>query len=182
MARRRLRLSPRGSVLPPKDGVIGQPQLLTYLVSIGILAGHSRQTLRRQQHERIHHRLDRVYSTAKAERRAVLAASARRSPAGVKSTRCTQQKTARRPSLRCFTVLVAVEAARASPLSAPDPCRPGLACLKMTQTGPAESVATLDRVPRLEDHVTLGELGRIDEARGRSGCGSFECVITYWRQ
>ena len=28
----------------------------------------------------------------------------------------------------------------------------------------SESVATLDRVSRLEDHVTLGELGRIDEA------------------
>jgi hypothetical protein len=27
-----------------------------------------------------------------------------------------------------------------------------------------ESVATLDRGPRLEDHVTLSELGRIDEA------------------
>jgi hypothetical protein len=34
----------------------------------------------------------------------------------------------------------------------------------LTQTGLSESVATLDRVPRLEDHVTLGELGRIDEA------------------
>jgi hypothetical protein len=32
------------------------------------------------------------------------------------------------------------------------------------QTGPSESVATLDRAPRLEDHVTLSELGRIDEA------------------
>jgi hypothetical protein len=31
-------------------------------------------------------------------------------------------------------------------------------------TGPSESVATLDRGPRLEDHVTLSELGRIDEA------------------
>ena len=30
--------------------------------------------------------------------------------------------------------------------------------------GPSESVATLDRGPRLEDHVTLSELGRIDEA------------------
>lgn len=29
---------------------------------------------------------------------------------------------------------------------------------------PSESVATLDRGPRLEDHVTLSELGRIDEA------------------
>ena len=34
----------------------------------------------------------------------------------------------------------------------------------LTQTGPSESVATLDRGPRLEDHVTLSELGRIDEA------------------
>ena len=34
----------------------------------------------------------------------------------------------------------------------------------LTPTGPSESVVTLDRVPRLEDHVTLGELGRIDEA------------------
>ena len=32
------------------------------------------------------------------------------------------------------------------------------------QTRPSESVATLDRGPRLEDHVTLSELGRIDEA------------------
>jgi hypothetical protein len=32
------------------------------------------------------------------------------------------------------------------------------------KTGPSESVATLDRGPRLEDHVTLSELGRIDEA------------------
>jgi hypothetical protein len=32
------------------------------------------------------------------------------------------------------------------------------------ETGPSESVATLDRGPRLEDHVTLSELGRIDEA------------------
>jgi hypothetical protein len=32
------------------------------------------------------------------------------------------------------------------------------------QTGPSESVATLDKGPRLEDHVTLSELGRIDEA------------------
>jgi hypothetical protein len=29
---------------------------------------------------------------------------------------------------------------------------------------PSESVATLDRGPRLEDHVTLSELGRFDEA------------------
>ena len=35
---------------------------------------------------------------------------------------------------------------------------------RMTQTGPSESVATLDRGPRLEEHVTLSELGRIDEA------------------
>ncbi|MGB9316594.1 MAG: hypothetical protein WCB62_16425, partial [Pseudolabrys sp.] len=35
---------------------------------------------------------------------------------------------------------------------------------RLTQTGPSESVATLDRGPRLEDHVTLSELGRIDEA------------------
>jgi len=34
----------------------------------------------------------------------------------------------------------------------------------LTQSGPSESVATLDRGPRLEDHVTLSELGRIDEA------------------
>jgi len=34
----------------------------------------------------------------------------------------------------------------------------------LTQTGPSESVATLDRGSRLEDHVTLSELGRIDEA------------------
>jgi len=33
-----------------------------------------------------------------------------------------------------------------------------------SQTGPSESVATLDRGPRLEDHVSLSELGRIDEA------------------
>jgi Glucose-6-phosphate dehydrogenase, C-terminal domain/Glucose-6-phosphate dehydrogenase, NAD binding domain len=52
------------------------------------------------------------------------------------------------------------------------------------QTGPSESVASLDRGPRLEDHVTLSELGRIDELsrKGTSRCGSFECVITYWRQ
>jgi hypothetical protein len=37
-------------------------------------------------------------------------------------------------------------------------------CLEVTQTGPSESVVTLDRGPRLEDHVTLSELGRIDEA------------------
>jgi hypothetical protein len=36
--------------------------------------------------------------------------------------------------------------------------------LRMTQTGASKSVATLDRVPRVEDHVALGELGRIDEA------------------
>jgi hypothetical protein len=35
---------------------------------------------------------------------------------------------------------------------------------RLTQTGPSESVATLDRGLRLEDHVTLSELGRIDEA------------------
>jgi hypothetical protein len=29
---------------------------------------------------------------------------------------------------------------------------------------PSKSVATLDRGPRLKDHVTLSELGRIDEA------------------
>jgi hypothetical protein len=34
----------------------------------------------------------------------------------------------------------------------------------MTQSEPSESVATLDRRPRLEDDVTLSELGRIDEA------------------
>jgi hypothetical protein len=34
----------------------------------------------------------------------------------------------------------------------------------MTQTGPSESGATLDRGPRPKDHVTLSELGRIDEA------------------
>ena len=39
------------------------------------------------------------------------------------------------------------------------------ACVRNgSQTGPFESVATLDRVPRLVDHVTVGELGRIDEA------------------
>jgi hypothetical protein len=34
----------------------------------------------------------------------------------------------------------------------------------LTQTEPSESVTTLDRVHRLEDHVTRGEPGRIDEA------------------
>ncbi|MGA6977266.1 MAG: hypothetical protein WBZ23_12130, partial [Pseudolabrys sp.] len=50
-------------------------------------------------------------------------------------------------------------------------CRVGLAptgkrrlCTAHTQAGPSESVATLDRGPRLEDHVTLSELGRFDEA------------------
>jgi hypothetical protein len=43
------------------------------------------------------------------------------------------------------------------------PCQPA-AVHTWTQTGPSESVATLDRGPRLEDHVTLSELGRIDEA------------------
>jgi len=35
---------------------------------------------------------------------------------------------------------------------------------RLTRNGPSESVATLDRGPRLEDLVTLSELGRIDEA------------------
>ena len=45
----------------------------------------------------------------------------------------------------------------------------------LTQTGPSESVATLDRRPRREDHVTLSELGRIDEAfqeRGQDAAAS----------
>jgi len=42
--------------------------------------------------------------------------------------------------------------------------RTGPASENLHKTGPSESVATLDRGPRLEDHVTLSELGRFDEA------------------
>jgi hypothetical protein len=69
--------------------------------------------------------------------------------------------------LKVLKSLARIDDSNVAALTVLGQCRP-LGCTSglpsLTQTGPSESVATLDRGPRLEDHVTLSELGRIDEA------------------